>query len=466
MLRDKNRYGPHGGPLVATDDGVVEMSVFETGVPPRFRLYFFDSVERPLALPGGVAVTIEIIRPGGTRQTFHLVVRDGFLESDSNIPEPHEFDVTLTISHDGPAHTYCSKFTEKNHGHGYTGHEHSHHGHSRPHGAGEHHHHHDRGVLGWLRGAFAHSHSAADKIDASMESDARGIWALKVGLLGLGITALFQVVIVVLSGSVGLLADTIHNFGDAGTSIPLWIAFSLTRRGASKRFTYGYGKTEDVAGIIIIAIIFFSACVAAFESVRKIMHPQSVTHLWWAAAAALIGFVGNEAVAVFRMKIGREIGSAALVADGQHARIDGLTSLAVLIGLLGVRLGMPILDPIIGILITVAILFIVKEATLSIWSRLIDGIEPEILADIEHAPTHVTGVQGVHGVRARWIGHKVYSDLTIDVDPSLPVQEADAIARQVEQSIYEHIRLLGGVTVQLRPSASLTNSSAKTTRTL
>jgi len=287
-----------------------------------------------------------------------------------------------------------------------------------------------------------------------MESDARGIWALKVGLIGLGITALFQLAIVILSGSVGLLADTIHNFGDAGTSIPLWIAFSLSRRRASRRFTYGYGKTEDVAGVLIILIIFFSACVAAWESVRKLIHPQPVVHLWWAAAAAIVGFLGNEAVAVFRIKVGREIGSAALMADGQHARIDGLTSLAVLIGLLGVRFGAPILDPIIGILITVAILFIVKETTLSIWSRLIDGIEPDILSEIEHAPTHITGVRGVHDVRARWIGHKVFSDLTIDVDPNLPMREADAIATAVERSLREHVRLLGEVVVRLRPFTS------------
>lgn len=453
-LKDKNRYGPHGGPLVPTDESIVELSVFESGVPPRFRLYFFDRAQRPEALSSGVTVTLETTRLGGSRQTFRFVPRDGFLESDAEIPEPHEFDVALNISHDGHIQTYRSRFTEEAHDHGHAGHDHSDAGHAYSHGPGGHHHNHGTGVLGWLRGTFAHSHRAADKIDASMESDARGIWALKVGLLGLGITALFQLVIVVLSGSVGLLADTIHNFGDAGTSIPLWIAFSLTRRGASRRFTYGYGKTEDIAGVLIILIIFFSACVAAWESVRKIIHPQPVTHLWWAAAAAIVGFLGNEAVAVFRIKVGREMGSAALVADGQHARIDGLTSLAVLIGLLGVYFGAPILDPIIGILITVAILFIVKETALSIWSRLIDGIEPEILAEIEQVPTRVAGVQGVHEVRARWIGHKVYTDLAIDVDPHLSVQEANVIAKEVERSMHEHVRLLGGVAVRLRPSAA------------
>lgn len=209
------------------------------------------------------------------------------------------------------------------------------------------------------------------------------------------------------SGSVALLADTIHNFADAGTSIPLWIAFSLARRGASRRFTYGYGKTEDVAGVLIVLIIFFSACVAAYEAVMKIIYPQPMTHLWWVAAAAIIGFVGNEAVAVFRIRVGRDIGSAALVADGQHARVDGFTSLSVLLGVVGILLGFPIVDPIVGVGISIAILFIVKDAATAVWLRLIDGIEPEILAEIEHAPTHVTGVEGVDEVRARWVGHKV-----------------------------------------------------------
>ncbi|HUE12771.1 MAG TPA: cation diffusion facilitator family transporter [Planctomycetaceae bacterium] len=335
------------------------------------------------------------------------------------------------------------------HGHDHD-HDHGHHGHSQ----GAEGHSNGTGLLGWFRGTFAHSHRAADKIDRSIESNERGIWALKVSLIVLMLTALFQLVVVLVSGSVGLLADTIHNFADAGTSIPLWIAFSFARRGASRRFTYGYGKIEDVAGVVIVLIIFGSACVAAYESVMKIIHPQPVVNLWWAALAALVGFLGNEAVAVFRIRVGNEIGSAALVADGQHARIDGFTSLAVLFGLIGVHFGLPILDPIVGVVITLAILFIVKDAAQSIWTRLIDGIEPEILSEIEHAPTHVAGVQGVEDVRARWIGHKVYSDLTIIVAPNLSVREADDIAKQVEESMRGHVRLLGGVVVRARPSSA------------
>ncbi|HEY2800664.1 MAG TPA: cation diffusion facilitator family transporter [Chthoniobacterales bacterium] len=323
---------------------------------------------------------------------------------------------------------------------------------AQPHGSHPHHaeHEHGSGLIGWLRGIYGHSHDFSEKIDSVMESSARGIHALKISLLCLGLTAALQLGIVLLSGSVALLADTIHNFADAGTSLPLWFAFALARRRPSRRFTYGYGRTEDVAGLLIVLIIFFSACVAAYESVRKIIQPEPVSHIGWVALAALIGFVGNEAVAVFRIRVGRQMGSAALIADGEHARVDGFTSLAVLIGVLGVWLGFPVLDPIVGILITVAILFIVKNAAFSIWTRLIDGIEPEILAEIEHAPSDVEGVTDVEDVRARWLGHRIYAEVAIKVDPALSVGEADAVARSVEDVLRDHIHLLGDVVVRIR----------------
>ncbi|MGH9697550.1 MAG: cation diffusion facilitator family transporter [Bryobacteraceae bacterium] len=315
-------------------------------------------------------------------------------------------------------------------------------------------HEHDGGLIGWLHGMYGHSHSVAEKIDSVMESSERGIRALKISLVGLGLTAALQLVVVLLSGSVALLADTIHNFADAGTSLPLWVAFALARRGPSRRFTYGYGRCEDIAGVLIVLIILFSAGVAAYESVRKMIEPEPVSRLGWVALAALIGFLGNEAVAVFRIRVGRRIGSAALVADGEHARVDGFTSLAVLIGVLGVWLGFPMLDPIVGILITVAILFIVKNAAISIWTRLLDGIEPEILAEIEHAPIHVEGVVGIWDVRARWLGHHLYSEMSIDVDPALSVGAAAAIARNVEDVLRQHVRSLGEVAVRIRPGGS------------
>lgn len=296
-------------------------------------------------------------------------------------------------------------------------------GQGHDHGPGadhDHSHDHGGGLLGWMKHTFAHSHDVHEKVDAAMETHERGISALKISLLGLGATALFQVVIVAISGSTALLADTIHNFGDAATAVPLWIAFSLIRRGQTRRFTYGFGRAEDVAGVIIVGLIFFSACVAGYESVLKLITPQPVTHLPWVAAAAIIGFLGNEAVAIFRIRVGTEIGSAALIADGQHSRVDGFTSLAVLIGAIGVWVGIPILDPLIGLTITVAILFIVKDAAKAVFLRLLDGVEPRILAQVEHAPLHIEGVQEVHQARARWLGHKVHADVHITSTAGCP----------------------------------------------
>ncbi len=174
-----------------------------------------------------------------------------------------------------------------------------------------------------------HSHGV---IDPELAASQRGIWAIKWSCVGLLLTALLQVIVVLLSGSVALLADTIHNLGDAGTAIPLWIAFRLARLPANTRFSFGYGRVEDLAGGLIVFIILFSAIVAGYEAVDRIFHPQIIQYLWAVIAASLIGCVGNEAVAIFRIKIGKEIGSAALIADGYHARVDAWTSLAVLFG--------------------------------------------------------------------------------------------------------------------------------------
>src|SRR5215212_2218642 len=321
-------------------------------------------------------------------------------------------------------------------------------GHEQDH---DHDHEHRPGILGWLQHTFAHSHDVHEKVDDAMETNERGIWALKISLAGLGATALFQIVIVFFSGSTALLADTIHNFGDAATSIPLWIAFALQRRARSRRFTYGFGRTEDIAGVIIVGLIFFSACVAGYESIRKLIDPQPITHLGWVAAAAVIGFLGNEAVAIFRIRIGNEIGSAALIADGQHSRVDGFTSLAVLIGAIGVWVGVPVLDPLIGLAITVAILFIVKDAARAVFLRLLDGVEPAILTEVEQAPLHVAGIEGVHEVRARWLGHRVHADLHVTVDRRLSVAEAHTIVDQIQQELAEHVPAFGGATIHVCP---------------
>ena len=342
------------------------------------------------------------------------------------------------------------------HGHGKADAPHDHHANTHRHDDHDHDHDHAHrgGVLGWFQNTFLHSHDVQDKVDDAFETNERGIWALKVSLFGLGVTAIMQVVIVYFSGSTALLADTIHNFGDAATSIPLWIAFALQRRSKNRRFTYGYGRTEDLAGVIIVALIFASACVAGYESIRKIIDPQPVNHLWWVVGAAVIGFIGNEAVAIFRIRVGKEIGSAALIADGQHSQVDGFTSLAVLFGAIGVALGVPILDPIIGLLITFTILFIVKDAGRAIFRRLLDGIEPEILSKVENAPLGVEGVHSVHEVRARWLGHKVHADLHITVDSHLTVAESHGIVERVHDVLRDHVPAFGGANIHVCPDTT------------
>lgn len=337
-------------------------------------------------------------------------------------------------------------------------HEHGHdhdHDHDHDHGHDHDHDHHDHGRFGWLMEAIpffhGHSHSTESKIDSALEGSERGIWALKVSLVGLLATALFQVIIVVFSGSVALLADTIHNFSDALTALPLWIAFVLGQRAASRRYTYGYGRAEDIAGVIIVFMILASALVAGYESYQKFINPQPVAQVGWVIAAAIIGFIGNEAVALFRMRIGREIGSAALVADGEHARIDGFTSLAVLIGAIGSLLGYPLIDPIIGLLITIAILFIVKDTVVTMWQRLMDAVDPALVDEIEHAAADTGGVVNVHNTQVRWIGHTLHAEMHIVVDEDLSTRESHAIAEQVRHALFHAQPRLTTITVHVDP---------------
>ncbi|GHE06208.1 cobalt transporter [Defluviimonas sp. 20V17] len=306
-------------------------------------------------------------------------------------------------------------------------------------GYGHHHGHVHRHGHGHDHGSHGHSHGV---IDATIASTARGIWAIKWSFVVLFVTGVMQIVVVVLSGSVALLADTIHNFADATTALPLWLAFVLARRPASKRFHYGLGRVEDLAGIVIILIILFSAVVAGYEAIDRLIDPRPVTNLGWLVAAGLVGFVGNEAVAVFRIRVGREINSAALIADGYHARTDGLTSLAVVAGALGVWAGFPLADPIVGLLITVAILGIVWQSARSVLTRMLDGVEPELIGEIEHAAAHVPGINAVNEIKARWLGHKLHVDVAIAVDEGLLLAEAQNIAETVKHELFEHLPAL------------------------
>jgi cation diffusion facilitator family transporter len=339
-----------------------------------------------------------------------------------------------------------------------TGHKHDHrHGHGHDHTHGHGHSHDARGGRfgAALREVFApHGHDASDSIDGALESSAAGIRAVKVSLLALGATALAQMLIVALSGSVALLADTIHNFSDALTAVPLWIAFVLGRRAATRRYTYGFGRAEDLAGLFVVAMIALSAAVAGIESVRRLINPIEIEHVGWVAAAGLVGFIGNELVALYRIRVGRRIGSAALVADGLHARTDGFTSLAVLLGAGGVALGFPLADPIIGILITIAILAVLRTAARDVFRRLMDGVEPDLVDTAETALAAEPGVRGVRSVKMRWIGHSLHADAELDIDPATTLTDAHRIAHEAEHTLTHAVPKLSTALVHAYPAHS------------
>jgi cation diffusion facilitator family transporter len=296
-----------------------------------------------------------------------------------------------------------------------------------------------------------HSHDAADSVDPVLEASVEGVRAVKISLVALLVTALAQAVVVVVTGSVALLADTIHNFSDALTAVPLWIAFVLGRRPASRRYTYGYGRAEDLAGVFIVAMIALSAVVAGYESVRRLLEPQPISNLGVLIAAGLIGFAGNELVAVYRIRVGRRIGSAALVADGLHARTDGFTSVAVVVGALGVLTGFPLADPIIGLVITVAILVVLRGAATDIYRRLMDAVDPELVNTAEASLREVPGVADVEELRLRWIGHRVRAETGIVVDPALGIVEAHDIATAAKHSLLHGVPRLVDATVHVSP---------------
>ncbi|MEO5808696.1 MAG: cation diffusion facilitator family transporter [Sphingomicrobium sp.] len=293
-------------------------------------------------------------------------------------------------------------------------------------------------------GGHGHVHGV---IDPSLTTSDRGIWAIKWSFAILAVTAAFQFVIVMVSGSVALLADMIHNVGDATTAIPLWFAFVLARRKPSKTFTYGLGRVEDLAGMLIVLIILFSAVFAGYQAIHRLIYPQAVSHLGWLALAGFVGFAGNEAVAVFRIRVGRQINSAALIADGYHARTDGLTSLAVVLGAVGVWFGFPLADPLIGLLITIAILGIVWQSAKAVLTRSLDGVEPSVTAEIRHAAGHVEGITAVTDARARWIGHKLHADVAIAVDEAIGLPQALKIVRQLKAELLAHTPALATVNV-------------------
>jgi cation diffusion facilitator family transporter len=299
-----------------------------------------------------------------------------------------------------------------------------------------------------------HSHDAADKVDQAMETTRDGIRALWVSLVVLGATAVLQAIVVVLSGSVALLGDTLHNVADALTAVPLGIALVLGRRAATRRYTYGYGRAEDLAGIVIVGFIAASSALAGFEAIQRLLHPQHMSHLPFVALAALIGFAGNEIVARYRIIVGRRIGSAALVADGLHARTDGFTSLAVLFGAAGVAIGWRWADPVVGLLITVAILFVLKNAAREVYRRLMDAVDPTLVDQVEATLRATPGVLDVGQVRIRWIGHQLHAECEITLADTATVRHAHGIAHDAEHRLIHAVPRLTTATVHTEPDSA------------
>lgn len=307
--------------------------------------------------------------------------------------------------------------------------------------------------LGRLRHLLTpHSHETAGRVDPALESSARGLRTLWVSLAVLGVTALAQAAVVVVSGSVALLGDTVHNTADALTAVPLGIAFVLGRRAATRRFTYGYGRAEDLAGIVIVLTIAASAVFTAWTAVERLLDPRPLHGIPAVSAAAVIGFAGNEWVARRRIRVGRAIGSAALVADGLHARTDGFTSLAVLLGAGGAALGWQLADPLVGLAITAAIALVLRDAAREVFRRLLDAVDPALVDRAERALCGVPGVHGVGELRLRWIGHRLRAEVAVVVDGEVSVRRAHDIAVEAEHALLHAVPGLTAALVHADPA--------------
>jgi cation diffusion facilitator family transporter len=320
--------------------------------------------------------------------------------------------------------------------------------------AHDHAHAHGGGLLARLRSVLTpHSHDVADQIDDALATSALGIRTTKLTLVVLLVTAAAQLAVALVSGSVALLADMVHNVADAMTSIPLWIAFALGRRARTRRYPYGYRRAEDLAGVFILLMIAASAVLIGWESFQRLLDPTPMQHAGWVLAAGIIGVIGNEVAAIVRIRVGRRIGSAALVADGYHARADTFASFAVIVAVIGTWRGLPILDPLVGLLITAMIVWILKTTAVQVVHRLMDGVEPEVLTRIESSAAQVGGVEAVGTVRARWSGHRLLADLTISVTNERTLAEAHDIGEEVRHRLLHDVAHLDDAWVHVNPTA-------------
>ena len=272
---------------------------------------------------------------------------------------------------------------------------------------------------------------------------------MAVSAAGLGATGLVELLLAVLTGSVGLLGDAIHNLSDVSTSAVVFLGFRLSRRPATERYPYGLERAEDLAGIGIAVVIWASAVFAGYESIRKLLVHGSTTHVGAGIAGAIIGIVGNVAVARYKLVIGRRINSATLVADARHSWLDALSSAGALAGLIAVASGRSWGDPVAGLAITVVICHVGYEVTRDVVHRLADGVDPEVISTAEAAAGSVPGVIHAHA-RARWTGRTLRVEIEGWVDPELPARDADALGRLVADRISRDLPQAGSFTWSTR----------------
>ena len=329
-------------------------------------------------------------------------------------------------------------------------HDHDDHDHVRDHG--EHSHDHDleehEGHAEHGHGGHGHEHG---RVDADLYGNRAGLRAVQISTAGMFIVAAIQFAIAGIGGSAGLFADALHNLGDVLTTVALWIAFVIARRAANQRYTYGYHRTEDLAGIFIVLVIIASAVAGAVESILELTSGAPPTQLPLSMAAALVGVAGNELLAQYKISVGKRINSVPLIADGQHSRIDGLTSLAAFVGLIGVALGLPIADPIAGLVITVVILTVVYSTTRSVLQRLLDAVDSRVVPSIVSIASEVPGVEAVNDVRARWVGHTLNVAMNIEVDAELTLVKAHAIAEEVRHRLFHRVKGLSEAIIHTDP---------------
>ena len=332
---------------------------------------------------------------------------------------------------------------DHDHGHDHGEHSHDHDGHEHDHVLEEHEGHAEHG-----HGGHGHEHG---RVDADLYGNRAGLRAVQISTAGMFIVAAIQFVIAGIGGSAGLFADALHNLGDVLTTVALWIAFVIARRAANQRYTYGYHRTEDLAGIFIVLVIIASAVAGAVESILKLTSGAPPTQLPLSMAAALVGVAGNELLAQYKISVGKRINSVPLIADGQHSRIDGLTSLAAFVGLIGVALGLRIADPIAGLVITVVILTVVYSTSRSVLQRLLDAVDSRVVPSIVSIASEVPGVEAVNDVRARWVGHTLHVAMNIEVDAELTLVKAHAIAEEVRHRLFHRVKGLSEAIIHTDP---------------